>query len=133
MTVRGGEGGNDQPHSAHQDTFTDNTETIVLPVNQDFTTHYIVPEGDDITTGGLLGATALSPTNPQGTLATVPNTPFGVPAAVGETGGPTDFCPPAFVDDLLRSGVHRVGGRRDPALRRTSSSRCASTIRSSRP
>ncbi len=98
VTVRGGEGGNDQPHSSHTDTFTDETETIVLAVNQDFTTHYIVPEGDDITTGGLLGATALSSTNPQGTQALVPNTPFGVPAAVGEAGGPADNCPPAFLD-----------------------------------
>jgi Domain of unknown function DUF11 len=101
VTVRGGEGGNDQPHAAHLDTFTDKTETIVLAVNQDFTTHYIVPEGDSITTGGLLGAIALSATNPQGTMATVPNTPFGVPAAVSEVGGPDDFCPPAFADDCF--------------------------------
>lgn len=101
VTLRAGEGPNDQPNSAHQDTFTDETETIVLATNQDFTTHYIVPEGDAITTGGLFGATALTATNPQGTLATVPNTPFGVPAAVGEVGGPNDHCPPAFTDQCF--------------------------------
>lgn len=106
VTVRGGEGGNDQPHSSHTDTFTDETETIVLAVNQDFTTHYIVPEGDDITTGGLFSPTALSPTNPQGTLASVPNTPFGVPAAVGEVSSADGFCPPAFAGECVGQASH---------------------------
>jgi len=97
VTVRGGEGPNDQPHSAHDDTFTDETTTTVLAVSQDLTIHYIVPEGDVITTGGLFGATSLSATNPQGTLAQVPNTPFGLPASVAESGGPNDHCPPAFI------------------------------------
>jgi uncharacterized protein DUF11 len=101
VTVHGGEGGNDQPHSAHQDTFTDETETIVLAVNQDFTTHYIVPEGDDITTGGLLGPIALSAANPQGTQATVPATQFGLPASVGETGTEDTLCPAVYAGHCI--------------------------------
>ena len=77
----------------------------MLRVDQDFTTHYIVPEGDDITTGGLLGAIALSAANPQGTQATVPNTPFGVPAAVGEVGGPDDHLPAGVRGPVLRPDV----------------------------
>jgi uncharacterized repeat protein (TIGR01451 family) len=96
-TVRAGEGGSDRPHSAHVDTFTDSAPTTVLAVNQDLSIHYIVPEGDDITTGGIFGATALSATNPQGTLAAVPDTPFGVPGSVAEGGGPNDNCPAAFI------------------------------------
>jgi hypothetical protein len=101
VTVRGGEGPNDQPHSSHDDTFTDAAETTVVAVNQDSTIHYIVPEGDSITTGGVFGVNSLSATNPQGTLAQVPGTPFGVPAIVAEQGGPDDFCPPAFAGQCV--------------------------------
>jgi uncharacterized repeat protein (TIGR01451 family) len=96
VVVHAGEGTNDQTHSAHTDTFRDTAPTTVLAMNQNFTTHYIVPQGDDITTGGLSGATALSASNPQGTRAIVPSTPMGVPASVRETGGPNSNCPPAF-------------------------------------
>ncbi|HJT63491.1 MAG TPA: hypothetical protein VJ839_01830, partial [Candidatus Limnocylindria bacterium] len=96
VTARGGEGGNDQPHSAHQDTFTAEAETTVMAASDDFTIHYIVPEGDAITTGGILGGTALSAGNPQGTQATVPATQFGLPAAVGEFGDEDTLCPPEF-------------------------------------
>jgi hypothetical protein len=97
VTVRAGEGPNDnQLHSSHTDTFTDTTETTVVAVSQDRTVHYIVPEGDSITTGGVFEANFLSATNPQGTFVQVPGTPFGVPAIVAEQGGPNDFCPPAF-------------------------------------
>ena len=101
VTVTGGEGGSDQPHSAHVDTFTDTALTTVLAVNQDLSIHYIVPGGDDITTGGIFGATALSATNPQGTRAQVPGTLFGVPASVAESGGPNDHCPAAFIDQCF--------------------------------
>jgi Domain of unknown function DUF11 len=97
VTVRAGEGGNDRPHSSHTDTFSELAPTTVLAVNNNFTTHYIVPEGDQITTGGLSGATALSAANPQGTRATVPNTPLGVPAALRESGGASSNCPSAFI------------------------------------
>ena len=72
-----------------------------LDVDDDFSVHYIVPEGDDITTGGLFGATALSPENPQGTLAVVPATPFGLPASVGEVGSAEDHCPAAFAGECF--------------------------------
>jgi uncharacterized repeat protein (TIGR01451 family) len=97
VTVRAGEGPNDQQHSAHDDTFTAPAETTVLEVSDDFTIHYIVPEGDEITTGGVLGATALSPANPQGTQVTVPATPFGLPAWVEESEDPNgDYCPDQY-------------------------------------
>lgn len=101
VTVKAGEGGTDRPHSAHLDTFTAEDVTQVLDVNDDRTIHYIVPEGDDITTGGIFGATALSPTNPQGTLAVVPATPFGLPASVEEIGNAEDQCPAAFTDECF--------------------------------
>ena len=96
VTAHGGEGGNDQPHSAHDDTFTAEAETTVLAASPDQTIHYIVPEGDAITTGGITGATALSAGNPQGTQATVPATQFGLPAAVGEFGDEDTLCPIEF-------------------------------------
>jgi uncharacterized repeat protein (TIGR01451 family) len=97
VTVRGGEGGKDQPHSSHTDTFTDTAATTVLATNPNFTVQYIVPEGDDVTTGGIDGAQALSATNPQGTQAFVPATQFGLPASVGEIGGPNTHCPAQFI------------------------------------
>lgn len=110
VTVRAGEGGSDRPHSAHQDTFTDFDLTTVLAVNDDFSIHYILPEGDDITTGGVFGATSLSPGNPQGTLAVVPATPMGLPASVSELGGPNDNCPAAFIGDCFgQTSVVSVG------------------------
>jgi hypothetical protein len=111
VTLLAGEGGQDQPGSAHDDTFTDVAATTVLAFSNDFTIHYIVPEGDSITTGGIFGATALSPANPQGTLAQVPNTPFGLPASVGELGGPDDHCPAAFEDKCFgQTSTVSVGG-----------------------
>jgi uncharacterized repeat protein (TIGR01451 family) len=110
VTVEAGEGGSDRPHSAHNDTFTDFDLTTVLAVNDDFSIHYIVPEGDDITTGGVFGATALSAANPQGTRAVVPATPMGLPASVSEVGGPNDNCPAAFIDDCFgQTSVVSVG------------------------
>ncbi|RPH36790.1 MAG: hypothetical protein EHM90_01145 [Chloroflexi bacterium] len=111
VTARGGEGGNDQPHSAHNDTFTDEAETTVVAASPDFTIHYIVPEGDAITTGGILGATALSAGNPQGTQATVPATPFGLPAAVGEFGDEETLCPAEFAGKCIgQASAVSVGG-----------------------
>ncbi|MGH2462114.1 MAG: hypothetical protein ACRDFZ_00635 [Candidatus Limnocylindria bacterium] len=102
VTVKAGEGGSDRPHSAHVDTFTDLAATTVLEVNQDFSIHYIVPEGDSITTGAILGATALSPINPQSTQATVPATSFGLPAWVAERDDPNgDLCPETDTDSCF--------------------------------
>ena len=111
VTARGGEGGNDQPHSAHNDTFTDEAETTVVAASDDFTIHYIVPEGDAITTGGILGGIALSAGNPQGTQATVPPTQFGLPAAVGEFGDEDTLCPPEFTGKCFgQASAVSVGG-----------------------
>lgn len=101
VTVEAGEGPMDQPHSAHDDTFIADAETTVLEVSDDLSIHYIVPEGDQITTGGVFGATSLSEANPQGTLATVPGTPFGLPASVAEIGGPNDHCPPVYAGECF--------------------------------
>jgi hypothetical protein len=101
-TASWGEGPNDQPQAANQDTDEAIAVTQVLAASDDFTIGYIVPEGDVITTGGLFGATALSPANPQGTQATVPDTAQGVPASVGEFADPTgQYCPPPFSDDCF--------------------------------
>jgi uncharacterized repeat protein (TIGR01451 family) len=97
VTVRGGEGAKDQSHSSHTDAFTDTAATSVLATNRNFTVQYIVPEGDDVTTGGLNGANALSASNPQGTQAFVPATQFGLPASVGEIGGSNSHCPAQFI------------------------------------
>ena len=111
VTVNAGEGPSDQPHAAHQDTFTANALTTVLGVSDDLSVHYIVPEGDDITTGGLFGATALSTANPQGTLANVPATPFGLPGSVSEFGSADDYCPAEFGDDCFgQVSAVSVGG-----------------------
>jgi hypothetical protein len=102
VTVHGGEGPNDQPNSSHTDTFTDTAATTVVAVSQDYTVHYIVPEGDSITTGGVFGVTSpLSATNQQGTFAQVPGTPFGVPAQVSEQALTSAYCPPAFAGECL--------------------------------
>jgi uncharacterized repeat protein (TIGR01451 family) len=111
VTARGGEGGNDQPHSAHNDTFTDTALTTVVAASPDFTIHYIVPEGDAITTGGITGAIQLSAGNPQGTQATVPATPFGHPAAVGEIGDEDTLCPEEFAGECFgQASAVSVGG-----------------------
>ena len=101
VTVHAGEGPNDQPNSSHTDTFTDTAATTVVAVSQDYTVHYIVPEGDSITTGGVFGVTSLSSTNQQGTFAQVPGTPFGVPALVAEQALTSAYCPPPFAGQCV--------------------------------
>jgi hypothetical protein len=89
--------GQGKPPWGHLVTVVDKALTTVLAPNPNFVTQYIPPAGDTITTGGVTGGSALSATNPQGTAVVVPGTPFGVPASVGESGGPNDHCPPAFI------------------------------------
>jgi hypothetical protein len=89
--------GQGKPYWGYLVTAVDTALTTVLAPNPNFTSQYVAPGGDTVTTGGVTGGTALSATNPQGTAVIVPGTPFGVPASVGESGGPNDQCPPAFI------------------------------------
>jgi uncharacterized repeat protein (TIGR01451 family) len=95
VSVRSGDGHSSWYWSGT--TVNASATTTVLAVNPNATTHFIVPQGGEITTGGVTGSNSLSSSNPQGTTALVPGTPSGVPASVAEFGGATDRCPAVFI------------------------------------
>ncbi len=84
-------------HSSSGNTVTASVTTTILAVNPNLTTQFIPPPGGEITTGGVVGSSSLSPSNPQGTTAVVPATAMGVPAALSEFGGPNDACPAVYI------------------------------------
>ena len=83
-------GDNDEndPHD-----FSATTSTSVSARTADVVNGYVPPPGDTLTTDPGTGATTA---NPQVTTATVPATPNGTPASLGESNasGPSDSCGP---------------------------------------
>jgi uncharacterized repeat protein (TIGR01451 family) len=84
-------GDNDQndPHD-----FSATTSTTVSARTGDLVNGYVPPSGDTLTTDPGTGATT---ENPQVTTATIPATPDGTPASLGESNasGPSDGCGPS--------------------------------------
>lgn len=96
-TVEGGEGPNDNTSASHQDTWTSDVATTVIPASIDATHSYVLRAGGSVSTGIDAVVSAL---NPHGTQAIVPTTAMGVEALVEDSvTGPA--CPGAIAADCF--------------------------------
>ncbi|HET7636771.1 MAG TPA: hypothetical protein VFK93_03755 [Candidatus Limnocylindria bacterium] len=96
-TVEGGEGPNDNTSASHQDTWTTDVATNVIPASIDVTHRYVLQGGGSVSTGIDAVVSAL---NPHGTQVTVPSTAMGVEALVEDRlDGPA--CPAAIASDCF--------------------------------